>query len=674
VNENACDLSESESADLKRIFYAQAHEIAEELQDVLMRIEAGPGEDVELKVLKRFLHTLKGDANSLGYTALGHLCHRLEDLLVSFADQPEERRRIATALLFMGVDEIKRLLAESEAGSEPAGAEGLFRQIDLLLHAAAAAPPPRPAPALTEYQELQLQDAREHGQHLFELAVQFHPECGEKGVAAHLLVARLAPLAQVIRAVPDLGEEPGDGAETLHLLLATWLDAAELRREALVAGITTAAAVSPWDEPADNRLAAAVPPEAAPDRSGAGEAPKSEMLRVDAGKVDRVLDLVGELIIGRSMLDQLTREAAGGTTPEDLAARLLAVNSYLERTVTDLHKGVRKMRMVPVRSLFRKFPRMIRDLANQRGKIVRLDVHGEETELDKAVVDALGEPLTHIIRNLVDHGLEAPEARRAAGKPESGTVTLRAYHEAAQIVIEAADDGRGLDTAKLRSKAVELGLLGAAEAQQLSDADAGRLLFLSGVSTAAAVSETSGRGVGMAAVKTAVEAMKGTVEIQSAPGRGASFRLRLPITLAVIKSQLFEAGPRLYAIPVSAIVEVARVSADELQTIDGRPVLLWRGGVLSLVDVRALFGIAGAAGQKRFVLILNLGGRRVGLLIDRLLWQQELVVKALDDRYLHSDLVAGASILGDGKVVLILDAAALVAKAIAVEKGQRVAP
>jgi two-component system chemotaxis sensor kinase CheA len=667
MDESTCDLSEAENQDLQRIFFAQAHEMAEELQDVLMRIEADPSAGGEFKVLKRFLHTLKGDANSMGYAELGHFCHRLEDTLVDFAEQDDERRREAMGILFAGVDEIKRLLAASQAGEDVTPAAELSSRLDRFRSDSSAVPLQRTAPGLTEYQDLQVKDARQHGQRVFEVAVRFHPECGEKAVAALMLVDRLAPVAQVIRTIPEVGGQPGEDAEAMTLLVGTWLDDAELRREATVAGITTEARVQLWPEGGVPQQVEAAAAKTTPQRARV-ESVTSEILRVDSGKVDRILDLVGELIIGRSMLDQVARDAEGGATAEELSARLLAVNSYLERTVSDLHKGVRKLRMVPVRSLFRKFPRMIRDLANVQGKQVRLEVHGEETELDKGIVDALGEPLTHIIRNLVDHGIESPPQRRAAGKAEEGTVTLRAYHEAAQIVIEATDDGRGIDTDKLKKKAVALGLLGQAEAEKISVTDAGRLLFLSGLSTAEAVTETSGRGVGMDAVKSAVEAMKGTIEIQSTPGKGAAFRLRLPITLAVIKSLLFEAGPRLYAIPVAAIAEVARVTADQLKTIDGRPVCTWRNGVLSVIDVRALFRIAGDPGGKKFVLVLSLGGRRVGLLIDRLLWQQELVVKALDDRYLHSDLVAGASILGDGKVVLILDAFSLVARAIEVEK------
>lgn len=668
------DLTAAQSLELKRIFFAQAGEIAEELQDVLLRIEAEPGATEELKVLKRLLHTLKGDASSMGYTVLGHLCHRLEDVLVAFAERDEGRRREGLALLYAGVDEIRRLLTESESGAEGASPDELILKVDRFQSRAFAAAPACSTLPLTEYQELQVQDARERDQQLFEVAVRFHPECGEKGVAALMLLERLAPLAEIVRTIPEAGSQAAEEADGMLLLLGTHLDPRELRREVLVAGITVEAVVHPWTEVDGDRKAPEVRLHAAPAPQKTVQSAKSDFLRVESAKVDRLLDLVGELIIGRSMLDQETRQIEGGVVTSETVARLLAVNAYLERTVSDMHKSVMKMRMVPVHNLFRKFPRMIRDLAKQRGKLVGLEVHGEETELDKGIVDALGEPLTHLIRNMIDHGIEAPDQRRGSGKAEEGTLTLRAYHEASQIVIEAADDGRGIDTEKLRRKAVASGVVQAAEAERLSEEEARLLVFVSGLSTAEVVSETSGRGVGMDAVKTAVEAMKGTVEIESSPARGTTFRLRLPITLAVIKALLFEAGPRLFAIPVAAIAEVTRVAADEIRSVDGRPVIVWRHQILSVIDLRALFRIESTDRGKKFVLVLNLGGRRVGLLIDRLLWQQELVIKSLDERYLHSNLVAGASILGDGKVVLILDTFALLAKAIAVEKEKLVAP
>jgi two-component system chemotaxis sensor kinase CheA len=368
------------------------------------------------------------------------------------------------------------------------------------------------------------------------------------------------------------------------------------------------------------------------------------------------------------MIEQVTREIAAGASAGDVAARLTAVNASMERTVSDIQKGVMKMRMVPMYHVFRKFPKIVRDLSADKGKRVRIELIGNETELDKGIVDALGEPLSHIIRNFIDHGIEAPEERRRAGKPEEGVITLRAFHEASQIVIEAGDDGRGIDASKLKQKAMDKGFLSRQEADRMSDADAVNLIFISGLSTAETVSATSGRGVGMDAVKTAVESMKGSIEIVTRAGRGTTFRLRLPLTLAVIKALLFEVCGRLYAVPIPAISEVAKIMTDDLVTVDGKKTLLLRDQIVSIISLEDLFTVSGNRTKKKFVLILSMGARKAGLLIDQVMWQQELVIKAIDDSHLQSDFIAGASILGNGKVVLILDVFAVFKKAVEGEK------
>ena len=376
------------------------------------------------------------------------------------------------------------------------------------------------------------------------------------------------------------------------------------------------------------------------------------------------MNLTGELIIGRSMIGQMARDMAAGTFAGDAATRLLAAHAHLERTISDLQKSVMKMRMVPVNQVFRKFPKMVRDLSTEKKKQVRLEIVGKETELDKGIVDGLGEPLAHIVRNMIDHGIEGPAERTALGKPAEGVITFRAYHEASMIVIEASDDGAGIDIGKLKQRAMEKGLLNQQEAETMSDAEAINLIFHSGLSTADAVTGTSGRGVGMDAVKSAVEGMRGTVEIFSAPAKGTTMRLRLPLTLAVIKALLFEAGGQLYALPVSVIAEVAKVTTDTLVTVNGRRTLLLRDEIISVVSVQELFHLGVQSEGKKFVLIADAGGRTIGLLVDRLVGQQELVIKAIDDLSMRSRLVAGAALLGDGKIVMILDVLAVAKKAV----------
>jgi two-component system chemotaxis sensor kinase CheA len=317
-----------------------------------------------------------------------------------------------------------------------------------------------------------------------------------------------------------------------------------------------------------------------------------------------------------------------------------------------------------VNHAFRKFPKMVRDLSAEKKKPVKLEILGKETELDKGIVDGLGEPLAHIVRNMIDHGIEAPVERARAGKPAEGVITFRAYHEASMIVIEASDDGAGIDLEKLKLKAVEQALLNREAAAAMSDAAAVNLIFLCGLSTADAVTGTSGRGVGMDAVKSAVEDMRGTIEIYSMPGKGTTMRLRLPLTLAVIKGLLFEAGDQLYALPVSVIAEVAKVTSDALVTVNGRKTLLLRDKIISVISVQELFHLEAGSEGKKFVLVVEAGGKSIGLLVDRLLGQQELVIKAIDDLSMQSRLVAGAALLGTGKIVMILDVLAVARKAV----------
>ncbi len=655
--------SDNEILELRKVFYAQAYELVEDLQEQLLRLESDARDDGVLKTVKRCIHTLKGDANSVGLLPLGALCHRMEDLLAGFMDGKDGAK--ALEILLAGVDTAHRLLAESEKGSTDDTTGPVIERIDRFLCPQRADRQPGPGPAarsMTEYQELQVKDALQRGLRVYDCTVSFHPDCGERGAAALMLVKRLESCATVIACMPSPESPEIEAAGSVQLVLAAELDREAVTGRARVAGIAL-------EVEAVERLQEQSGPARSPEDRAVPQV-RSELLRVDAAKVDHVMDLLGEIIIGRSMIEEIARDADGAQRA-DVAARLQTANAYMDRAVSDLQKSVMKMRMVPVHSVFRKFSRLVRDLAREKGKIVRVDLIGSETELDKRIVDALDEPLAHLIRNAVDHGIEAPGERVKAGKAGEGVISLKAYHEASQIVIEIRDDGRGIDREAMKRKAVEQGAVSPEDAAKLNDGDALRLMFLSGLSTAPTVSETSGRGVGMDAVQAAVDRLKGSIEIEAATGNGTLFRLRLPLTLAIINGLLFEVGPRLYAVPVPAIAEVARIAVSDLVTIEGRKTLLLRDQIISIVSLEELFGVAGNGSAKKYVLILALAGRRIGLLIDRLMWQQELVIKAIDDAHLQTEYVSGGSILGNGKVVLILDAQAIVRAAIEVEKNRR---
>jgi two-component system chemotaxis sensor kinase CheA len=399
---------------------------------------------------------------------------------------------------------------------------------------------------------------------------------------------------------------------------------------------------------------------AAPTAAAASVAAMQEnLLRVDAGRIDNVLNLVGELIIGKSMLQQALSEFSKRYPKELLRGKFADAMAFQARVLNDLQRSVMKIRMVPVDQLFRRFPRMVRDVSRQCGHEVELAVSGQDTDLDKGILDAIAEPLTHLVRNAISHGIESPEERRKAGKPAQGTVRLNAYHHGNQVIVEVSDDGRGIDAHKIRTKAIELGLTTPEEASRLTEAETLDFIFRPGFSTAEQVTEVSGRGVGMDVVQSVLHRLKASVSLETRLGQGTTFRLKLPLTLAIIKALLFWVEQRLYAIPLNAVLEIARTFEAEVHQVDNYEVLQLRNQVLPLLRL----GRPAAEGDRKsklFVLVITVGERKYGLIVDALEGEEELVIKALDDQTFSTDLVSGASILGDGRVVLILNLPAVV--------------
>ncbi|HSK44288.1 MAG TPA: chemotaxis protein CheA, partial [Candidatus Binatia bacterium] len=415
-----------------------------------------------------------------------------------------------------------------------------------------------------------------------------------------------------------------------------------------------------------NQMAAQRPessnPQTPTDTQPASFASMSEtLLRVDAEKIDSVLNLVGELIIAKSMLHQAINEFEKCHPKDPLKMRFSDAMAFQARIMNDLQKSVMKIRMVPVEHLFRRFPRVVRDVAKSCGKEVNLVVTGQDTDLDKSILDMLAEPLAHLVRNAVDHGIESPAERINAGKPAQGTVTLDAYHQGNEIVIEVTDDGRGIDRDKLIAKAVERGLIKQGDATVLGEIEINNLIFHPGLSTAQEVTSISGRGVGMDVVKTVLEKLKGTVSIRTTAGKGTTFFLKVPLTLAIIKALLFRVGDRLYAVPLASVVEITRTTQGALHRVDQHDVMQLRNEVLMLLHLHRLEKDQSETG-KMFVVVISTGERKFGLVVDHLVGEEELVIKAMDDHLVATDLVSGASILGDGTVVLILNLSSVVAK------------
>ena len=384
------------------------------------------------------------------------------------------------------------------------------------------------------------------------------------------------------------------------------------------------------------------------------------ILRVEAERIDNVLNLVGELIIGKSMLQQALNEFSRHFPKDATRGRFADAMAFQARVLNDLQRSVMKIRMVPVEQLFRRFPRMVRDVAKMCGKEVDLVVSGAETDLDKSILDAIAEPLTHLVRNAISHGIESAEERARLGKPARGTIRLDAYHHGNQVIVEISDDGQGIDVARVKAKAQQQGLLTAEEAGRLSEAAVLELVFRPGFSTAEEITEISGRGVGLDVVQSVLHRLKGTVAIDTHPGQGTTFRLKLPLTLAIIKALLFRVDQRLYAMPLNAVAEITRARESAVHQVDNYEVLQLRNQVVPLVRLGRRPEDAHHSNRKLFVLVIHAEKRKLGLIVDALEGEEELVIKALDDQTVATDLVSGASILGDGRVVLILNLAAIV--------------
>ena len=535
----------------------------------------------------------------------------------------------------------------------------------------------------SEYEQLAIAQAAHEGKRLYHVTVQLDPNCGMPIAARQLVRIALASIGEVLALHP--GEESRESTDRVDVALASEKSAEQIRVKCRIPTIALQARVAALRPKSPARIAtpaADVSSEQKPELVSApadlaaaesSAAPMKEaiaasvstgpdnILRVDAEKIDSVLNLVGELILAKSMLQQTLFEFTLRFARDPLRGKFSDAMAFQARVLNDLQRSVMKIRMVPVDQLFRRFPRVVRDVGLQCGKQVELLVKGGDTDLDKGILDAIAEPLTHLVRNAVGHGIEPAEERVRAGKRVQGTLRLNAYHQGNQVVIEVSDDGHGIDAHKVRQRARSQGLVSAEQAARLTETETLELIFRPGFSTAAEITELSGRGVGLDVVQSVLGRLKGTVQIETEAGRGTTFRLRLPLTLAIIKALLFQVEQRLYAIPLNAVAEITRSFEEHIHQVEHYDVLQLRNEVLPLLRLGGAPEPGPASARhKVFVLVINSADRKFGLVVDALVGEEELVIKALDDQSISTDLVSGASILGDGLVVLILNLTALV--------------
>ncbi|WP_233704905.1 hybrid sensor histidine kinase/response regulator, partial [Helicobacter felis] len=382
-----------------------------------------------------------------------------------------------------------------------------------------------------------------------------------------------------------------------------------------------------------------------------------QTVRVDVRRLDHLMNLIGELVLGKNRLIRIYGDVEERYDGEKFLEELNQVVSSISAVTTDLQLAVMKTRMQPIGKVFNKFPRMVRDLSRELGKSIDLVIDGEETELDKSIVEEIGDPLIHIIRNSCDHGIEKPEDRKMLGKPETGRVELSAYNEGNHIVIKITDDGAGLDPEKLKEKAIEKGVITERDAATMTDKEALNIIFKPGFSTAKTLSNVSGRGVGMDVVKTNIEKLNGIIELESEVGVKTTQKLKIPLTLAIIQALLVGVQEEYYAIPLSSVLETVRISQDEIYSVDGKSVLRLRDEVLSLVRLADIFKVDAIleASKEVYVVIIGLADQKIGVIVDYLIGQEEVVIKSLGYYLKSTKGIAGATVRGDGKITLIVD-------------------
>ena len=685
---------EDRNAELRALFFETANELLQSLNESGLELEARPADEEIIRSVRRVVHTLKGDSAACGFTRLSEVAHELEDVLTPQMGKLHGAK--FAELVLVAADTFEAVLSAYQRNAEPPSGDhlrGLIRQMQYapqepLPHVSsttvASATPARFD--WSEYEQLMISEAIHRGETVFNIALRVDQASGMRAAAFQLIRNVLHGCGTVIALRPE-DNIAAANVEVIEASLATKQSLVQIEQRCRIPSIVAQV----WVETAghadsaehellgdllDAQAAQAaqghgvVTAEGSADKAGAlGSAVAAvaeSTLRVDAARIDSVMNLVGELIIGKSMLNRALSEFDQKHSRDPIRAKLVDALSFQARVLDELHKSVLKIRMVPVEQLFRRFPRVVRDVAKHCGKDVALELAGENTDLDKGILDALAEPMTHIVRNSVDHGIESSEDRIAAGKGARGTISLNAFHQGTQVVIEVRDDGHGLDLDLIRKQAIQKGLIKAEEAVKLPDSEVTNLIFEPGFSTASEVTEVSGRGVGMDVVRTVLDRLKGTVNVISVPGKGTTIQLRVPLTLASIQTLLFRVGGRLFAVPISSVVEIARCAGQEIHRVEQREVLRLRDQVLSLVRLNDLKGIHAVepakVAKKNFVIVIGAAEKRFGLLVDQLVGEEELVIKALPADIVASDLVSGASILGDGTVVLILNVPAVLSR------------
>ncbi|WP_456475152.1 chemotaxis protein CheA [Candidatus Pyrohabitans sp.] len=617
----------------KDVFISESMEHLNSLTQGLLELEKGNQEVIG--EIFRAAHTLKGMSATMGYEGIARITHDMENLLDALRNGEVEITSEVIDVLFEAVDILESALDSlSSSDEENINAEEVSRKLGKFT-----------GTGEKERGTVERKGKVEKpGEGVKRIDIELDKDCTLKSVRAYMAFRELKELGEVVKCIPDEEKlEDGDFDHSFSIFLKTSANDEEIR-----------ARLKKVSELSSLKIHSGEASSAKEDKAKSGGDIKSvQTVRVPIERLDALMNLVGELVISKSRLFQIKKKYAIDELNETL--------TYIDKLTTSLQEEVQEMRMVEVRYVFDRFPRMVRDLAKKEGKQVDFVIKGKDIELDRTVLDEIGDPLVHLLRNCIDHGIEAPEERVRNGKDEKGRVQLRARRVKDHVEIIVEDDGRGIDPEKIKRIAVEKGMFSENEAEKMSDEEARMLIFTPGFSSAREVTDISGRGVGLDVVRNKILALGGTVKLESEVDRGTRFVLKLPLTLAITKALLISAGGRIYAIPLNNVNEILNVRAGDVSSVMGQDVIQLRGKIVPVFDLLSLFGKAEIANNKpnHPVVIVEKGGNLIGLAVDELIGQQEIVIKSLDGKLRNVHGFAGSTIMGDGRVSLILDIASL---------------
>lgn len=600
-------------------FLVESFEMIDQLDQDLIELENNPKDLDLLNRIFRVAHTIKGSSSFLGFDVLTRLTHNMEDVLNKARKGDLEITHEVMDVILESVDLMKALLeAIKDSGSDDRGIE-----ID---------------------NTVKKLEAVSNGESLSDVAQEEEKQEENRGEEKDY--SNLS--AQEVEA-------------EIERLLAERQEQDRQKRKAKKQAQQEKATEAKVEEKIEKKTEKEIKKAEAPKEERVPTTSIEQTVRVDVKRLDHLMNLIGELVLGKNRLLRIHGDISDKYNNNTLSEELNQIVSSISTVTTDLQLAVMKTRMLPIVKVFNKFPRMVRDLSRELGKSIELIMSGEETELDKSIIEEIGDPLVHIIRNSCDHGIESPEVRAERGKSETGKIILKAYNEGNHIVIEIQDDGKGLDPEALKSKALEKGLITDRDVATMSDKEAFSLIFKAGFSTAAAITNISGRGVGMDVVKTNIEKLNGIIDVESQLGLGTTLKLKIPLTLAIIQALIVGVQEEFYAIPLSSVLETVRISQEEIYTVDGKSVLRLRDEVLPLVHMSSIFEVKNDFGSAKeiYVVIIGLAEQKIGMIVDCLIGQEEVVIKSLGEYLKNIQGIAGATVRGDGKITLIVDVVAI---------------